>query len=428
MRARGVILTGIVLGIAACASTPPPYQHSRYDYAAFRARSGLLPEPNYLPWVSHREMLPGGQAALVLCRWPDRAFPLRYYVHPPRIPSEEQDEFNPRDPQEYVQAVERAFTRWQDAIGRPVRFVRVSDPDRATLRIHLELQRLQERAGQVLGLVRDESERCRVVSAGPDLDHVKIEFAVHDAYLFIADAFGLLTTGQVHAVALHEIGHILGASGQHSPLRGDSMYKIANDARIEKLSEHDRNTFRAMYRTKPGAVYVRLGEKRAEPITEARRRPPSLDREIIDDRFQLQVRFPTGWQVIRSSRGWVAVDGLSWDYDASIQVIALRGNLPDYLRRRALMGTRPDEMVSSEMLELDGQPIGRIVLRTPDWTEQTAVLDWDPGWILVVVADCGSENFSFYQPWFQRVLLSLEHARQEPTESGVGSRRLTPDH
>lgn len=427
MRARGAVLGVLALGVAACASAPPPYQHSRYDYAAFRARSGLLSEPNYLPWVTHRETLPGGQAALVLCRWPDRAFPLRYYVHPPRIPSEEQDEFNPRDPHEYVQAVERAFVRWEEAIGRPVRFVRVDDPDEAALRIHLDVRRRKEPEGQVLGLVRNEPEHCRVLGAGPDLDHVEIEFAVHDAYLFITDNFGLLTTGQVHAVALHEIGHILGASGQHSPLRGDAMYKIANDARIEMLSEHDRNTFRALYRIKPGGVYVRLGEKHAQPVPEARRRPPSLDREIIDDRFNLEVRFPRGWQVIRSSRGWVAVDGLSWDYDASIQVIALRGNLPAYLRQRALMGTRPGELMSSEMLELDGQPIGRIVLRTPDWTEQTAVLDWNPGWILVVVGDCGSENFAFYQPWFQHVLLSLAHTPPSATKSAVGSPAPAPE-
>ncbi len=421
MSVRAATLLGIVLGLAACASTVPPYHHSRYDYAAFRARTGLLPEPNYLPWVTHRETLSDGQVALVLCRWPDHAFPLRYHVSPPRIPSEEQDEFNPRDPQDYVRAVERAFERWEETVGRPLRFVRVDDPDQATLRIHLDVQQRQEEEGQVLGLVRDETQRCRVLGPGPDLDHVRIEFSVSDAYLFIVDAFGLLTTGQVHAIALHEIGHILGASGQHSPLRGDAMYKIANDARIEKLSEHDRNTFRAMYRISPGAVYVRLGEKHAQPVTEARRRPPSLDREIIDERFNLEVRFPTGWQVIRSSRGWVAVDGLSWDYDASIQVIALRGNLPAYLRQRALMGTRPGELMSSEMLELDGQPIGRIVLRTPDWTEQTAVLDWDPGWILVMVAECGSENFAFYQPWFQRVLLSLEHTGEEASEPGVGS-------
>jgi len=427
MIARGLSWALFLLGLAACASAPAPYHHRRSDYAAFLARVGSLPEPNYLPWATHREGLPGGQAALVLCRLPNRTFPLRYHVPSPRIPSKEQDEFNPRDPEEYVLAVERAFERWEEAIGRPVRFVRVDDPEQAVLQVHLDVKRRQEREGQVLGMVRGEAERCRVLGPGPDVDHVKIEFAVHDAYLFIADGFGLLTPGQVHAIALHEIGHILGASGQHSPLRADVMYKIADDARTEKLSEHDRNTFRAMYLAAPGAVYKRLGEKRAEPGTEVRRRPPRLDSTLVDERHDFAVRFPMGWQTIRSPRGWVAVDGLSWDYDASIQVIALRGTLPAYMRHRALVGTRPDEMMSSELLELDGQPIGRIVVRTPDWTEETAVLEWEEGWILVVVADCASSNFSLYQPWFQRVLLSLERMGKDAPESGVGAGGAAPD-
>jgi hypothetical protein len=430
MNARGRlwVLCLVVLGVVACASTPtPPYQHSRYDYWAFRARVGMLPEPNYLPWATHREVLPGGQAALVVCRWPDRAFPLRYHVVPPSIPMEEQDEFNPRDPQEYVVAVRRAFERWGEAIGRPVRFLHVDDPDEATLRVHLDVTMHQEREGQVLGMVRDEAHRCRVLGSGPDLDHVRIEFSVHEAYLYITDSFGLLTPGQVHAIALHEIGHILGASGQHSPLRGDVMYKIADDRRVEKLSEHDRNTLRALYRAPPGAVYVRLGEPHGEPVTEIRRRPPSLDREIVDERFGFEARFPKGWQVIRSSRGWVAVDGLSWDYDASLQVIALRGNVVAYMQHSAMLQRAPDETVSREFLELDGEPLGRIVVRSEEWTEETAVLAWRKGWILLIVADCRSADYSLYQPWFQRVLLSLDHPRERESDAGVGAGTESPE-
>jgi len=409
MRTRLLISLLLALGAGACVSPLLPYQHSRYDYAAFRARVGVLAEPNYLPWVMHREMLPGGQPALVVCRWPDRAFPLRYYVVPPAIPSQEQDEFNPRDPEDYVLAVEEAFERWQQAVGRPVRFQRVADPEQATLQVHLDVALRQEEEGQVLGMLRDETGRCRVLGPGGDVDHVRIEFAVQDAYLFISDEFGLLTPGQVHVVALHEIGHILGASGQHSPLRGDVMYKIASDRRVEKLSEHDRNSFRALYRATPGAIYVRLNEKHAEPDTEVRRSPPVLDREYADERFGFRVRFPQGWQVMRSPRGWAAVDGLSWDYDASVQVIALRGDVVAYMQYRTLMPSAPDELVTREYLELDGRRMGRVTVRTEEWAEETAVLDWDEGWILLLVADCRNKVFSLYQPWFQRVLLSLEH-------------------
>ena len=59
------VLSAGLLG--ACAPAPLPYHHSRFDYWAFRARVGLLPEPNYLPWITHREQLAGGMEALVAC-------------------------------------------------------------------------------------------------------------------------------------------------------------------------------------------------------------------------------------------------------------------------------------------------------------------------------------------------------------------------
>jgi hypothetical protein len=416
MSARAIL--GAVLRIA-CAPAAPHYQHSRYGYWAFRARVGALNEPNYLPWLMHRETLFDGQEALVACRWPDDAFPLRYHVAQPTIPNEVQDEFHPRDPMEYVTAVARAFKQWEKTLDRPLRFQLVDDPEKATLQIHLDVEMRHEREGQVLGMVRNEADRCRVVGPGPDDDHVEIVYAVRHAYLYISDSFGLLTPRQVQSVALHEIGHVLGASGQHSPLRGDAMYKIADDRRVETLSEHDRNSLRALYRVRPGAIYARLNERHGEPLSEVRRTPPRLASEILDDRFGFKVRFPVGWQVIHSPRGWISVDGLSWDYDASIQLIALRGSLGDYMeaRRRTTFG--PETLVSSDMLEIDGQPVGRIVTRAPERTEEFSVQDWRKGWVLAMVADCSSADYMLYQPWFRRVLLSLEHYEPQ-TASGSG--------
>ena len=174
MSARSIL--GILF-LVACVSSVPRYEQSRFDYWAFRARVGVLDEPNYLPWLTRREKLPDGREALVVCRWPDDAFPLRYHVVPPTIPDALQDEFNPRDPQEYVIAVERAFKNWEEALGRPVRFKPVDDPAAATIEIHLGTQMLQEREGQVMGLVRGESDRCRVVGPGSDDDHVEIAYA-----------------------------------------------------------------------------------------------------------------------------------------------------------------------------------------------------------------------------------------------------------
>jgi hypothetical protein len=408
----------VVAAVAACVSGPVPYTHSRSDYGAFRARAGPVPEPNYLPFITHRERLPDGDDALVFCRWPDEAFPLRYSVKAPILPEDLEDEFNPRVPQDYVNAVHRAFRRWEEVVGRPVRFVPVDDPDEADLRVHMEATEHVEAEFRVAGMVRAESERCRVVGPGSDRDHVRIEFAVDDFYVFLRDPMGLLTPGQIERVTLHEIGHVLGASGEHSPLRGDLMYAAAHDRRVLEISEHDRNTFHALYRIRPGEVYVRTSEQRAPPSPEARRSPPKLDRLIRDERLGVQVRFPVNWQVIQTERGWVAVDGLSWDYDASIQVIALEGALRDYLAQYGSGYLTRGELVKSDSLELDGRSVVRVVLRSGERTEETAALEWGPDGVLLVISDCANANFDTYRSWFRHVLLSLEPVPRGPDVAG----------
>jgi hypothetical protein len=401
-----------LLLLAACMQPAPQYRHSRYDYWAFRARVGMLPEPNYLPWVMHRELLPrsgsGGGEALVACRWADTAFPLRYFVEPPAIPSETQDEFHPRDPGEYVVAVVRAFELWEEAIGRPVRFIAVDSAEEAVLVVRLSGEMHSAADKLVLGRVREIRDQCRVVGPGLAPETVEISFGVPEAELFIVDPHGLLTPRQVQTVALHEIGHILGAGSQHSPLAGDVMYKIADDTRTERLSEHDRNTFRALYRLPPGSVYARTTEIHSEPLSEIRRGPPRLDKLHSDERQGFGVRFPVGWQVIRSRVGFVAVDGVTWDYDASIQIMALRGELEAFVQQQRRSLALRGELEATERLELDGQPVARIVARGDGWTEQTAVQEWADGWLLVLVADCATRDYPLYRPWFERVMLSID--------------------
>ncbi|MEE8556468.1 MAG: hypothetical protein V3T14_01125 [Myxococcota bacterium] len=403
----------LCLAMLACGTATGPLLHSRSDYGAFRARTGHLPEPNYLPFVAHRERLSDGTDALVLCRWPHQAFPLRYHVARPVIQDLE-DEFNPRVPEDYVAAVHRAFRKWEEILGRPVRFEPVEDPGAADFRVHLKVvEHVAERV-HVVGLVRNEEDRCRVVGPGADRDQVEIEFGVRDVYVFLLDSVGLLTPGQVERVLLHEIGHVLGASGQHSPLRGDLMYAAANDRRVDEFSLHDQNTFRALYRVPPGQVYLRLGEERPPPSPEARRAPPHLDRPIRDERFGVELRFPMGWQTIETPRGWVAVDGLSWDYDASIQVVALKGTLESYFEQYGQSFRRRGELVGSDRLEVDGRPVLRIVTRAGGRTEETTVVQWGPGSILLVIADCADAGFVIYQPWFRLVVLSLERMDAKP--------------
>jgi len=414
---RGAVTALAIWLVAGCSAPQPAYLHNRFDYWSFRARVGNLAEPNYLPWVMHFEELPDGEEALVACRWPDTTFPLRYFVRPPEIPAALTDEESLRGPADYVAAVDEAFAAWEKAIGRPVRFRHVDRPEDAQVEIRLVAQVQAVEEGDVLGVVRGESGRCRVEAAGATLDRVEISFAPREATLFIADSVGLLTQRQVRAVALHEIGHLLGVSGQHSPLAGDVMYPVAGDRRIEALSEHDRGSLRALYAVPPGSVYARLGERRAEPLAEVRRGPPKLAQETRDERNGFRVRFPKDWQVIRTPSGWIAVDGVSWDYDASIQVVAARGTPGAHLSLLAGQGIARGDDVRSEVFELDGEPIARLVTRGNERAEETDVIAWREGWVLVVMADARARDFNLYQPWFQRVLLSLEPLSADADDS-----------
>jgi len=148
-------------------------------------------------------------------------------------------------------------------------------------------------------------------------------------------------------------------------------------------------------------------------MPEVRLSPPRLDREVSDERYGFRVHFPRGWEVIRSPRGYVAVDGLSWDYDASIQVTAARGEMAAYLARQERRSTARGDVVTTDILEIDDETIGRIMVRGEQRSELTAIYDWRPGWVLLVIADCRAENFELYQPWFQRVLLALDHLDAE---------------
>jgi hypothetical protein len=396
------MLAAVCLLGGACATRneAPPYQHDRYDYQSFRGRVGALPEPNYLPWLAHRERLPDGRHALVLCRWPDRAFPLRYWIEDPVIPEAVQDEFRPKQPSQYVSAVHEAFDHWEREIGRPVRFEPAASPEAADVVVRFEVRMHESPEGLFGGRAGVGSDLCTVLAPGEDQDHVKIRFGVDSISLFIVDSMGLLTPGQVKRIAMHEIGH---------------------DSRIQELSEHDGNSFRALYRLAPGTIYARLGESHATPMVLARRGPPRLGPEIEDPRLDVRLQFPRDWQVIRTPRGWIAVDGLSWDYDASVQVIGVRGTAEALFEQYGAAYLFQGEVVSSDVLEIDDRAIPRVVLRRSESTEVTSIVEWQEGRLLLVIADSRTENFDLYRPWFQAVLMSLEPL-QPPGAAPVGAR------
>ncbi len=410
----------------ACAASEPAYVHSRFDYGAFRARVGALPEPSYLPFAAHRVRLPDGAAALVLCRFPDAAFPLSYYVDGPAIPVEMQDEFQPREPGEFARAIERAFQRWSEAIGGAVRFQRVDAPERAVVRVELVPELHEAGEGLVGGIAGSGDAPCRVEGPAEAPGQVESVWTMRELRLFIADSMGLLTPRQVEHIALHEIGHLLGASGQHSPLRGDVMFRMTDDRRVEVLSAHDHNTFRALYALPPGTLYARVDAPSEPPPASARSAPPRLDAAIADERFGFELQLPLGWERIRTPRGWIAVDGVSWDYDASVQVIAVRGAPEAYATQQALAYEARGGATERETFELDGERVARLSSVDELIGEATYVLRWGEGWVLLIVADSRSADWELYEPWFHRVLLSLRPLGDGPPAAPKRGGRPAP--
>jgi hypothetical protein len=415
-------LAALLLG--GCAANEPAYVHSRFDYAAFLARVGALPEPNYLPFAAHRVRLPDGAAGLVLCRFPDAAFPLAYHVEGPAIPVEMQDEFQPREPGEYARAIEHAFELWREAIGGAVRFERVDAPERAAVRVRLVAELHEAGEGLVGGIAGSGDAPCEIEGPSDADGRVESRWKMHELQLFIADSLGLLTPRQVEHIALHEIGHLLGASGQHSPLRGDVMFRMTDDRRIEVLSAHDRNTFRALYALPPGTVYARAGAPGEHPPASARRAPPRLDVAVADERFGFELQLPVGWERIRTPRGWIAVDGVSWDYDASVQVIAVRGAPEAYAAQQSLAYEARGGALERDAFELDGERVTHLSSVDERIGEATYVVGWGEGWVLLIVADSRAEDWELYEPWFHRVLLSLRPLAGGP--AGDGRRRGRP--
>ena len=138
---------------------------------------------------------------------------------------------------------------------------------------------------------------------------------------------------------------------------------------------------------------------------------PRLTADLTQDpRHGFALRFPEGWMQTETPYGVIAIDGLTWDYDASIQVIA-RGypTVEAYLARNqdahigpGLLRVRRERTFGQSravQLVVEGR-IGASV-------EEVTVIEAPRGRVLVVIADCPSDLYAAYAPWFDAVLRSI---------------------
>lgn len=161
-------------------------------------------------------------------RWPDRSRErLRVWVQTPSADASEA---------EFPRAVEDAFRTW-DEVGLPVAFEFTGDSSRAEV-IVTWVPRYESRTTGRTRWVHDQhgwivAASIELARAQPDGQPLELR--------------------AVQAIALHEVGHLLGLD--HT---ADERNVMSARVRVSELSEADRSTARLVYALPPG----RLGARR----------------------------------------------------------------------------------------------------------------------------------------------------------------------
>jgi hypothetical protein len=402
-------------------SPPPDYRPDRREYAAFRAAWPELHEPNYLPFMAHRVPLAEGRGAWVFCRWDDSEMPLPVYIAPPVIAEAVQDEFNPRDPARYVAAVEHALETWERELDGRVSFRRVDDPAAARIAISLRGEPAPVVAeAQVLGSTR-LGGACDVEGRDPDAERLRVHFHGGSLTLYLADEFGLLPEDQVEWVALHELGHALGMRG-HSPIPADLMYEVVRDrvSLRDGLSMEDGNSFASLYALPNGTVFSEqdgAADPEREPPPPPSGPPMLAGAPHVDSRLGFRVRLPHGWMRVETEQGVAAVDGVTWDYSASYQVVISRQpDIDSYLERYGAWYASRGELLWGEAMAVNGRRALQGVMRRPESgaIEEITLIESGDGRVVVTTAECAAEHYESYAPWFDAVLASLEIDPETP--------------
>jgi hypothetical protein len=160
-------------------------------------------------------------------RWPDRQFePLRVWVQPHSdLPGFQRD---------YPERVRQAFDRWTRA-GVPVAFTFVVDSARADIPV-VWVDRFEMPISGRTRWTRDQ--HWWIIGAS-------IELALRH------QSGAPLGAEAIRAIALHEVGHVLGLD--HTM---DELSIMAARVRVSELSQADEHTAQLIYSIPPGSVTV----------------------------------------------------------------------------------------------------------------------------------------------------------------------------
>jgi hypothetical protein len=218
----------------------------------------------------------------------------------------------------------------------------------------------------------------------------------------------------VQWIALHEIGHALGMRS-HSPIPADLMYEMVRDRiHVEGLSTEDANSFVSLYRIPNGTVFARVPSDAsiAALPPDLPSGPPALAMAPhVDARLGFSLRPPADWMRAETARGMVAVDGVTWDYTASFQVIVERyPTIEAYLERYGAFYLDHGRVLRDASAVVDGRRARRTFIANAeaDFAEEIAFIESGDGRVFVVIADCPLGAVEIYRPWFEAMLASLD--------------------
>jgi hypothetical protein len=160
-----------------------------------------------------------------LARWPDRSRnPLRVWVQPHTTIDGFQDE--------YIPVVRRAFSQWAD-VGIPVSFAFLTDSASADIHVTWVEQFPESISGKTIWA---HDDKWWIVDA--------------DIQLALRHRSGEnLDSTAVRAIAMHEVGHLLGLDHTR-----DTTSIMAPKVRVRDLSAADRATVQLLYRVPAGRV------------------------------------------------------------------------------------------------------------------------------------------------------------------------------